>query len=247
MSDHLARVGGRLRISPLRSAAPATVLKKHRPGDRTMASGLSVSGPAPRASRNQKIFLSVVLALAAGGVALAGFLLVPGSSADPSAAVTLRTGTGTLSVGPLTVTSQHDPKDMIGMPPSAAHDMAGHNEVVVPVTLTNDTDAPVSYSASQFRLLSGGVQAAPGGQAGQAGSQTLRPQAGTTMRLTFTVPASEHPRLRYVPDGGRPVTAALNAIDSRPAPDGPTSATRPTSTTDHSHDHHSGADHEHDH
>jgi hypothetical protein len=170
------------------------------------------------------LVVGVVVALAGVGAALAAVLLTQGAGDTGSkTAAVLTTGTGTLEVGALSVSLKHDPKDMIGMP--AGHDEAAQATVMVPVTLTNTTAEPVSYSPGQFRLLAGDTEVAPGAAAAPA--QTLRPHAAITLRLTFGSPTAERSRLRYSPAAGSPVVADLGPIAQPSAPAGPQKPAQP--------------------
>src|SRR5215213_3199041 len=203
--------------------------------------------PAPAsvgAERLSALVVGVVVALAGAGAVLGVLLLTQGQQSNSAAGSVLRTSTGTLEVGAMSVSSRHDPKDMIGMP--AGHDDAGSATVMVPVTLNNTTDEPVTYSPRQFRLLTGNSQVAPGAVAG-ATTRTLRPHAAITLRLTFTAPTTDSSRLRYSPAAGDPVVADLGPIAQRPAaadpqppaepgagqPQGPSSAPAGSHSTGH--------------
>ena len=165
--------------------------------------------------------VAVVVALAGAGAVLAALLLTESLGTGSAGGSVLRTPTGTLEVGALSVSTRHDPKDMIGMPPAGGHDAAGHSRVMVPVTLTNTSEQPVSYSPAQFRLVAGTTDVEPGVGTGGTALQTLRPQAAITLRLTFTAPTAERAHLRYSPAVGEPVVADLGPIAQQPAPAGP--------------------------
>ena len=187
-----------------------------RPGRRAAAA------TAARAERLSALVVGVVVALAGSGAVLAAVLLTQGSGA--AAGSVLRTDTGTLEVGALSVSSRHDPKDMIGMP--AGHDDAGHATVLVPVTLSNTTEEPVTYSHEQFRLIAGDTEVAPAAGVG-ATTRTLRPHAAITLRLTFTAPTADSSRLRYSPAAGDPVATDLGPIVQHPAAGDPSGPARP--------------------
>ena len=167
--------------------------------------------------------VGVVVALAGAGAVLAALLLTQGGATDSGTAAALPTGTGTLEVGALSVSLKHDSKDMIGMP--AGHDEAAQATVMVPVTLTNTTAEPVSYSPGQFRLLAGNTEVAPGAAAAPA--QTLRPHAAISLRLTFSSATAERSRLRYSPAVGSPVVADLGPISQQSAPARPQKPAQP--------------------
>ena len=183
--------------------------------------------PAPAsvgAERLSALVVGVVVTLAGAGGVLAVLLLTQGQQSNSAAGSVLRTSTGTLEVGAMSVSSRHDPKDMIGMP--AGQDDAGQATVMVPVTLSNTTDEPLTYSPGQFRLVAGDTEVAPGAGVG-ATSRTLRPHAAITLRLTFTAPTADSSRLRYSPAAGDPVAADLGPIAQHPAGADPQSPGRP--------------------
>jgi hypothetical protein len=158
---------------------------------------------------------AVVRAVTAAGLAgavLAVVLLVQGPAGPRPEAVLLTTASGTLEVGEPTVTLVHQAKEMTGMPPSAAHNTGG--EVLVPVTLTNTSRRPLTYSTDQFHLLADGQRVSAGGG---ASSQQLLPNAGITLRLTFTATSLGHgARLQYEPTGGPPLVATLEPASGTP-------------------------------
>jgi hypothetical protein len=204
-------------------------LLQDRPAARApRSSGTGQRRPAPAsapAERLSALLVGVVVALAGAGAVLGVLLLTQGQQSGSAAGSVLRTSAGTLEVGALSVSSRHDPKDMIGMP--AGHDDAGSATVMVPVTLSNTTEEPVTYSPEQFRLVAGDTQVAPGAVAG-ATTRTLRPHAAITLRLTFTAPTTDSSRLRYSPATGDPVVADLGPIAQHPAAADPQPPAEPT-------------------
>jgi hypothetical protein len=185
-----------------------------------MTGGRGAAAAAPAAdladrnaatSRVLGLLLVAVLALAALGVGLtARLLLQPAHAAGPEG---VHTAVGLLSAGPLSVSAEHDPKDMIGMPPGAHGSHEGLRSQVA-VTLTNTTANAISYSTAEFALETAEGTAAADGELSGA-RQTLRPGAAITLRLAFTTPSVQRPRLHWSPSVGSPVVVPL--ADQDPA------------------------------
>jgi hypothetical protein len=168
------------------------------------------------------VVVRAVTALGVAGAALAAALVLQGPAAegpsDAALSTRLATSAGTLDVGTPSVTLVHQPNEMVGMPASAAHRSGG--EVLVPVTLTNTSDRPIRYAASQFHLVVDGETVDAGGEAAVGSGQELRPDAAITLRLTFTDVSLVHGgQLRYESATGAFVTAPLEAVaESTPTP-----------------------------
>ena len=145
----------------------------------------------------------------------------------------LVTSAGVLDVGTPSMTLVHQPNEMVGMPASAAHRSGG--EVLVPVTLTNTSDQPITYAASEFHLVVDGEVVDAGGEAAAGPGRKLRPDAAITLRLIFTgVSLVNGGELRYEPATGIPVTAPLDPVgESGGSVVG--SAANPAGSTGHEH------------
>lgn len=152
--------------------------------------------------------VAAAVAASAAGVALAaGVLTATGTEVEPTSTI-VAIAAGRLEVGPLMVKAQPRAEDMIGMPPEqhAAHETV---TALVPVTLVNTSNASLSYSADEFRLLTSDEELAPVSEQPDRTVQTLRPGAAITMRLSFTAASVDRARLRYTPAAGSPVEATL--------------------------------------
>src|SRR3954447_4163183 len=178
------------------------------------------------------------LRLAGGG--LATVLVVQGPSAedhDHSGATRIVTPTATLDVGAPSATLVHQANEMVGMPPSDAHRTGG--EVLVPVTLTNTSDRPITYAPQEFHLLVDGKAVEAGGEAAGAPARELRPLAAISLRLTFSdaalVPGGQR---QYAPATQAPAAAQLEAVPEG-APGNAPSASTARSTE------HAAGDHDH--